>query len=354
MEDLMTRKQNEFSVPKRGSRITGTVTDVGNRMLLLDIGAKTEGMVINKEYEEARDFIRSLAVGDKIEVYVLTPENDRGQILLAVREAANQWQWQKLAEWMASGEVLETRGLDVNKGGLVVRVEKMPGITGFIPSSQLGGSLGQNLDDLINKVLKTKVIEVDRVNNRLIFSERHVSEAGQIEARREALTHLSVGMELSGVVTGLADFGAFVRVKTDDHEVEGLLHISEMSWEKIDDPSIVVKEGDTVKVKVIDVRPDTGKVGFSLKQLGDDPWQGIETRYPPGKKVMGKVQKVASFGAIVQLEPGVTGLLHISKIPTAKEPAAGDEIEVVVEDLDAEHRRLALGMAAEEIPLIYR
>lgn len=354
MEELMAQKKGELSVPKRGGRLSGIVTEITNRMVLVDIGAKTEGMIVDKEFEEARDFVKSLSVGDRVDVYILTPENDRGQILLSLREAAHQWQWKQLSEWMRVGEVVEVRGLDVNKGGLVARIDRMSGIQGFIPASQLGGTLAVNLDDLINKVFKAKIIEVDPKNNRLIFSEKYVSEAGEIEARKEALAHLSAGMKLKGTVVGLTDFGAFVRVNVEGKDVEGLVHISELSWEKIDQASLVVKEGDEVNVLVIDVHPETGKVGFSVKQLLSDPWSDIESRYPAGKKVAGTVIKVASFGAIVQLEPGVSGLLHISKIPTAKEPAVGETVEVVVEDLDPEHRKLALGMAMEEVPVIYR
>lgn len=353
MAELMARKQTEFAVPKRGAMVDGIVTEVTSRMVLIDIGAKTEGMVIEKEFDAVRDFAKSLKPGEKLNVFVLSPENDRGQILLALRNAASEWQWKQLADWMKDGKVIEVRGLEVNRGGLVARIDSMD-IHGFIPTSQLGGRLSSNLDDLINRVFSVKIIEVDQKNNRLIFSERYVSEQGEIEAKKKALSGISVGQKVKGKIVGLTDFGAFATAKINDQEVEGLIHISELSWDKIDDASSVVKEGDEVDMAVLDVNPHTGKVGFSVKQLLPDPWQGIEGRYPPGKKLSGVVAKIASFGAIVQLEPGVSGLLHISKIPTAKEPAVGDTLEVIVEDLDAEHHKLALGMAVEEIPTIYR
>lgn len=353
MDELMARKEGEFTVPKRGATIHGTVTDITNRMILVNIGAKTEGMVSDRNFDEARDFTKSLGVGDEVDAYVLTPENERGQILLSLRQAAQDWQWKKLAQWMKTGEVIEVRGLDVNKGGIIARIDSMD-IQGFVPTSQLGGTLVGRLDDLVNRVFSVRIIEVDRKNNRLIFSEKHVSEQGQIEARKEVLKGLTVGMKLRAKVVGLTDFGAFAKVNVDGKELEGLIHISELSWDKIDDPSLVVREGDEVEVLVVEIHPEVGKVGFSLKQLTDDPWKNIEERYPPGKKLSGVVMKIASFGAIVQLEPGVSGLLHISKIPTKKEPAVGDSIEVTVEDLDAEHRKLALGMVMDDTPIIYR
>lgn len=353
MEELMARKESKFFVPRRGEIIRGTVTDVTNRIVLLDIGAKTEGMVMDRDYDEARDYIKTLSAGDEVSAYVLTPENDRGQILLSLRGAANEWKWKKVLEWQRTGEVIPVRGLEVNKGGLVARIDQLD-LQGFIPASQLGGKLASTMDDLINRVLSARVIEVDRDNNRLIFSERSVSEAGEIEAQKEALKSVKPGQKIKGTIVGLADFGAFSRVKIGGHELEGLIHISELAWEKVDKASDVVSEGQEVEMVVVDVNPDAGKIGFSLKRLQTDPWEEIEERYPPGKKVTGKVVKVASFGIFAQLEPGVTGLLHISKVPTDKEPAVGDEIEVMVADLDASHRRLSLDLVLGEIPVMYR
>jgi small subunit ribosomal protein S1 len=352
MDELMSRKQDKISVPKRGSILKGIVTEVSGRMLTVDIGAKTEGIVIEKEFEDSRDYIKSLSLGSEVRVYVYSPENDRGQILLSVRSAAQDWQWKKLEDWMRIGKVIDVRGLEINKGGLVARIDSM-GFMGFVPTSQLSSKLAVNLENLVNRVFPSKIIEVDRQSNRLIFSEKAVSEAGEIEAKKEILKKLKVGEKIKGIVSGLTDFGAFIKVKVGDKEVEGLVHVSEIAWEKIDKPDKVLKQGQEVEVIVTDVSPDSGRVGFSIRNALADPWDEVETKFPPGKKLEGTVVKIASFGAIVQLEPGVSGLLHISKIPTGKEPKAGDKIEVVIEDLDRGHRKLALGMF-EETPMIYR
>ncbi|MBI5356403.1 S1 RNA-binding domain-containing protein [Candidatus Collierbacteria bacterium] len=352
MDELMSRKQDKISVPKRGSILKGIVTEISGRMLTVDIGAKTEGIVIEKEFEEARDYIKSLEIGNEIRVYVYSPENDRGQILLSVRSAAGDWQWKKLEEWMRTGKIIDVRGLEINKGGLVARIDSM-GFMGFVPTSQLSSKLAVNLENLVNRVFPSKIIEVDRKSNRLIFSEKAVSEAGEIEAKKEILKKLKVGERIKGIVSGLTDFGAFIKIKVGDKEVEGLVHVSEIAWEKIDKPDKVLKQGQEVEVIITDVSPDSGRIGFSIRNALADPWDEVETKFPPGKKLEGTVVKIASFGAIVQLEPGVSGLLHISKIPTGKEPKAGDKIEVVIEDLDRGHRKLALGMF-EETPMIYR
>lgn len=353
MDELMSRKAGELVVPKKGTMMKGVITDVTSRMVLIDIGAKTEGIVTEKEFDAVRDYTKSLKPGEEVLAYVLSPENDRGQILLALRNAAGEWQWEKLSEWMRKGEIIEIRGLEINKGGLVARIDSMD-IQGFVPTSQLSAALTGDLDALVNRVFKAKIIEVDRKNNRLIFSERYVSEQGEIAAKREVLSGVKIGMKVKGKIVGLTDFGAFVRVSINKHEIEGLIHVSELSWDKVAEASSAVKEGQEVTVAVIDVNPDLGKIGFSLKQLLPDPWNGIEGRYTPGKKINGTVLKVAAFGAIIQLEPGISGLLHISKIPTGKEPSVGDTMEVIVEDLDIEHRKLSLGVAMEDIPTIYR
>ena len=353
MEELMARKESKFFVPRRGEILKGTVTEVTSRLVLLDIGAKTEGLVVDREFDESRDFAKTLSVGDEINAYVLSPENDRGQILLSLRTAATDWMWQKISQWQRTGEVIEVRGLEVNRGGLVARIDSLD-LYGFIPTSQLSGPLAAKLDDLVNRMLKVKVIEVDRQNNRLIFSERHVSQAGEIAAQKEVLEKVKPGEKYQGIVVGVTDFGAFVKINIAGHDIEGLIHISELSWDKVPSAQDIVKEGQEVEVAVVDVHPDSGKVGFSLKRLAGYPWQGIEERYPAGKKMEGTIVKIASFGAIVQLEPGVSGLLHISKISAGKEPSVGDKLEVVIEDLDRDRRRLSLGLATEEIPTIYR
>jgi len=352
MDELMSRKQDKISVPKRGAVIQGVVTEITSRMLTVDIRAKTEGIVIEREFEEARDYIKTLNVGDQVRVYVYSPENDRGQILVSVRNSAQEWQWKKLEEWMKTGKVVDVRGLEINKGGLVARIDSM-GFMGFVPTSQLSSKLASNLENLVNRVFPSKIIEVDRQSNRLIFSEKAVSEAGEIEAKKEVLKKLNIGQRIKGAVSGLTDFGAFVKIKIGDKEVEGLVHVSEISWDKIDKPEKVLKLGQEVEVIITDISPDSGRVGFSIRNALADPWDEVETKFPPGMKLSGTVIKSAAFGAIIQLEPGVSGLLHISKIPAGKEPKAGDKIEVVIEDLDRAHRKLALGMF-EQTPVIYR
>lgn len=364
MEELLQLTGYELRGIKRGQLTQGTITDISRKMVLVDIGGKTEGLVVDKEYEAAREFIAELSVGDTITVYVLTPENDRGQILLSLKKAATDRTWEKFQEALKTGEVITVRGLETNRGGVIVRADSLQG---FVPSSQFGKLWLGKTEELIDRSFQVRVIEVDREKNRLIFSEKQVSEAEELKQRAEALKQIKAGEVYEGLVSGIMPFGVFVSVdipinkskKQDDTssvigKVEGLVHISEISWEKVDDPNQYFKIGQKVRVKVLGIEGESGKLNLSVKRLTSDPWEGIEKQYPSGSKIKGKVTRVAPFGAFVSLAPGIEGLLHISKIPAGKEPEAGQPIEVFVEQVDPEHRRMSLGMVLKEVPVGYK
>jgi len=358
MDELLAQTGYALKGLKKGQLVEGLVTDVTKRMILVDIGAKTEGVVLDKEFEFIKDMIRDLQVGDTIEAHVLSPENDRGQILLSMRQAAADKKWNLFDQLLKTGEPVEVRGLEVNRGGIIVRVQ---GVRGFVPSSQFGRQYLGRLDELQNKSFKVKVIEVDRDKNRLIFSEKEVSEKVALSQQVEALKQVKVGDELDGIVSGIMPFGVFVRVninikdkKTGELFLEGLVHISEISWEKVDNPGVHYKTGDKIKVKVIGVDKDSARLNLSVKQLLEDPWAKIEDKYPEGAKVKGKITRLAAFGAFVNFGPGVDGLIHISKIPAEKEFKAGQAIECFVESVDKEHRRMSLSLALLKKPVGYK
>jgi ribosomal protein S1 len=216
------------------------------------------------------------------------------------------------------------------------------------------------MEQLLNHAFKVKVIEVSKEKNRLIFSERHVSEAEAIARKSVALKHVKAGDEYEGVVSGIMPFGVFVGVEVpleetgDAGKIEGLVHISEIAWEKVNDPNDYFKLGDRVKVKVLGVDENVGKLNLSVKQLSADPWTLVETKYPLGAKVNGKVTRIAPFGVFVTLEPGVDGLIHISKVPASEEPKVGQGIDVFVESVNAEQRRMSLAMVLTEVPVGYK
>lgn len=356
MEELLESTGYQLKAPKPGQTIKGIVTDVSKRMVLIDIGAKTEGMVVDREFEAAKDYARDLHIGDEVTAYVVSPENERGQILLSLKRALVDRRWEQYAEYMETGEAVEVSGLEVNKGGMIVLTDT---IRGFVPSSQFGKEYLGRMDQLLGKKFRVKVIEVDKEKNRLIFSERHVSEAEAIAKKAEALKFVKADDTYDGVVSGIMPFGVFVGVevpigKKDSGKIEGLVHISEISWEKVNDPNDYFKLGDRVKVKVLGVDEGAGKLNLSVKQLSNDPWSTVETKYPVGAKIKGKVTRIAPFGVFVTMEPGIDGLIHISKIPVGNEPKVDQEVDIYVESVDAEHRRMSLGMVLTEVPVAYK
>ncbi|MBP9702516.1 S1 RNA-binding domain-containing protein [Candidatus Woesebacteria bacterium] len=351
MEDLLSSAGYTLSVPKKGETMTGLVTMVNRKMVLVDVGAKTEGVVADKEYEIAKEFIETIKPGDEIDVYVASDENERGQILLSLRRAMMGKLWDMLDDYLKNETEVQVKSVELNRGGMIV---KWQGLRGFIPSSQFGSAFAGNLQGLVGKAIAVKPIEVDREKNRLIFSEKHVSEAAVMAERETALKAVKVGDQLEGKVTGVLNFGAFVAIHVGSVTVEGLVHISEISWEKVDDIHKYLKVGDSAQVKVMGVEEGTGKLNLSIKQLKNDPWSTAGDKYPAGTTVKGKVSRSAPFGTFVNFEPGVDGLIHVSRMGSFPELTAGEEIEVLVENVDPANRRMSLGPVLTEVPVGYK
>lgn len=351
MEELLAKTGYRLSGLRRGELIEGRVTDIKKKMVLIDIGAKTEGMVVGRDFDEVKDYIRQLKVDDTVVVYVKQPENEHGQVILSLRKAANDWKWSYFAEKLSTGEAIEVKALEVNKGGMIAECR---GLQGFIPASQFAQKYQGHLEELVNKILKVKVIEIDRSSNRLIFSEKAVSEAKLIAKKKKLLAKIKIGDVFSGEVSGITPFGIFVEAGPEEGKIEGLVHISEISWEKVEDPSDYFKVGNKVKVKVIGIDKEMGRLNLSVKQTTPDPWEKAKERYKVGTKLKGKVASLAPFGAFVNFEPGVDGLLHISKIPVDFDIDVGEKVEVEVEDLDPENRRMSLSLVLKKKPVGYK
>lgn len=358
MDELLAQAEKKLKVPQKGSIIEGVITDITKKMVVVDIGGKTEGVVLEKEFELAKDFIEDLAVGDTVSVYIISSENDKGQTLLSLKKAAMDKKWDMFINALENNLNVNVKGVELNKGGMIVVCY---GIRGFVPSSQFGKIHLGKLHELINKKFDVKVIEVDREKNRLIFSERHVSEQNIIEQRDAALNTIKVDDALEGVVSGIMPFGLFITVEVNvDGEkrgqVEGLVHISEMSWMKVEDPNKLFKTGDKVNVKVLGIDQAAGKLNLSIKQLTDDPWNTISDseRYPVGSTVTGKVSRIESFGVFVNFEAGVDGLIHISKVVSLDEYKIGDKVTVNVESIEPDKRRMSLSPVLTTVPMGYK
>ncbi len=357
MADLMAEFEEKIVVPQRYQTVKGVVTKKTDSALYLNINAKAEGVVSDREFVLAKDFIDTLEVGDEVEATVLDDSSLQSRIPLSLRQSSINSKWEFFKKAMEDKTELEALGLEVNKGGLIVSVE---GVRGFVPSSQFGKEWVGKFDNLKGKKFKVRVIEVDADKNRLIFSERHVSEAKELALKDQALEKVKPGDVYEGVVSGVMHFGLFVTVEVpinkdgDLGHIEGLVHISEISWEKVTHPKDYHKVGDRIQVKVLDIDANTGKLNLSIKQLKDDPWLTIEERYQVGDTISGVVSRVENFGVFVNIEPGVDGLMHASKLNPSQTFKKSDKISVVIESISAKERRMSLSPVLTERPVEYR
>ncbi|EKD53045.1 MAG: 30S ribosomal protein S1 [uncultured bacterium] len=357
MDKLMEGAGSFSGALKRNQKVEGTVTAISKKMVLIDIGAKTEGVVSGEDLAEAYDVLKELKVGEMVSAYVKFPENDQGQIILTLKQAADENRWYKFKKVMDEEKEVDVTGLEVNKGGMVVKIGD---IRGFVPTSQFGERFLGNMESLLNKNFKVRVIEVDKDQNRLIFSEKLVSDSEALAKKGEALELVNVGDKFEGTVSGIMPFGVFVTVNVpmkgteEVAKVEGLIHISEISWEKVEDPNVMFKVGQEVHVQVIGIDKAVGKLNLSIKQMTGDPWSAIETNFAIGTKHSGKVVRIAPYGIFVNFDKGVDGLIHVSKKPADKEFKIGDKVEVFVENLDVKARRMSLGVVLTEVPVAYK
>lgn len=344
MEDLLKLEGKETLGLKKGQEIKGKITVIKNKAIFIDIGGKTEAMVAGKEFEFVKDYVNDLKPGDEIEVQVKQPENDKGQILVSIRGAASGYGWNYFSEKEKSEGEVTVFGKELNRGGIVVIAPF--GFFGFIPGSQIGAKYDGEPDKMIGKKIKARVLEVDQAKNRLVFSERLVSEPNKVGEEVDAMEALKLDEIFEAEVVRVEPFGVFVKIVLEKGSLklnlEGLVHISEISWEKVEDVTKLFKAKDKIKVKLIN--KTDGRLQFSVKRLSEDPWAKIEDKYPKDKEVEGVVVKQAAYGALVRLEVGVEGLIHISKLAGNTSIKDGDTVQVYIESIDVPKRKISLGL----------
>jgi len=344
MEDLLKLEGKESLGLKKGQEIKGKITVIKNKAIFIDIGGKTEAMVAGKEFEFVKDYVNDLKPGDEIEVQVKQPENDKGQILVSIRGAASGYGWNYFSEKEKSEGEVTVFGKELNRGGIVVIAPF--GFFGFIPGSQIGAKYDGEPDKMIGKKIKARVLEVDQAKNRLVFSERLVSEPNKVGEEVDAMEALKLDEIFEAEVVRVEPFGVFVKIVLEKEtlrlNLEGLVHISEISWEKVEDVTKLFKAKDKIKVKLIN--KTDGRLQFSVKRLSEDPWAKIEDKYPKDKEVEGVVVKQAAYGALVRLEVGVEGLIHISKLAGNTSIKDGDTVQVYIESIDVPKRKISLGL----------
>jgi small subunit ribosomal protein S1 len=346
MDDLLASHEESVKQITAGEMVTGTVLSLRKHEVLIDLGAQGVGYVPRREV----GFSRNLKEGDEVTASVVDAELDNGYSLLSLRKAAKDRGWEEVAARMEAGEIIEVSPYDANRGGLLVEFE---GVRGFLPVSQLSAEhyprvgssdkdeILQRLNALVGQTLKVRILDSDRKANKLIFSEKEAVKEGLAERFEK----LKVGDKVTGVVTGVVDFGVFVNVEG----IEGLVHISEISWERVNNPSDYVKVGQTIEAKIISI--DKDRLSLSIKQLTKDPWLDEVEQFKSGDKVEGTVTRITPFGAFVQISPAVEALVHISELGDGNDVdpekvfTLNERKSFTVLDIDKDNRKISLSLA---------
>jgi small subunit ribosomal protein S1 len=348
MNQLIDGTITEFD---EGDLVTGTVVKIEHDEVLLDIGFKSEGVIPARELSIRKDLDPSeiVSVEDRIEALVLQKEDKDGRLILSKKRAEYERAWIDIENKFNTGENVVGEVIEIVKGGLILDI----GLRGFLPASLVDLRRVKDLDSFMGEQIEARVIEMDRNRNNVVLSRRVVLEEGRKNERSEILEKLAKGMRLKGSVSSIVDFGAFV----DLGGIDGLVHISELSWNHVTHPSEVVKVGDEVEVEILEVELDRERISLGLKQTTEDPWRQQVKNYPVGSIIEGTVTKLVSFGSFVELGEGIEGLVHISEMATRhiESPSqvvhVGDAVHVKVMEIDPERRRISLSMksAAETL-----
>jgi len=326
-----------------GSIVKGRILEIKPQVVLVDIGYKSEGAIPSNEFED-----EDIQVGDEIEVLLEKLENDEGMVVLSKEKAAYKQNWEKIATVFRDGGLVKGKVKSVVKGGLMVNV----GVEAFLPGSQIDIIPPKDLNEYVGKVFEFKIVKINDDRKNIVLSRREVIEAERAEQRQKFLDSVTPGDKVIGVVKNITDFGVFV----DLNGMDGLLHITDMSWGRLNHPTELVGIGQRLEVQILEVNREKERVSLGLKQLQNNPWENIEGRYPVGQNVRGKVTKLVAYGAFCEVEDGVEGLIHVSELSWTKRIArpsdvlsVGQEISAIVLGINKEERKISLGVRQLEI-----
>ncbi|HEX7496439.1 MAG TPA: 30S ribosomal protein S1, partial [Candidatus Limnocylindrales bacterium] len=364
MEELLAEQDADIKSFKHGDVVEGTVVRIDRDEILVDIGAKSEGVVSNRElYGRHAESAPALTVGDVVLVYVLQPESQEGHVVLSLRRAGLERKWRSMQEQFEAGAIIDAPVIDHNKGGLIVDC----GIRGFVPISQIvdfprrpqndqprdaAQEIAEKLQPYVGRKLRLKILEVNRKANRLILSEKVALYEERREKRDELFSSLQVGQKVSGTVRSIAPFGVFI----DLGGIDGLVHKSELSWNKVNNPESGYKVGDQVEAEVIDINHERGRISLSIRKLQPDPWHSTVADFKVGDVIDGTVTKLVNFGAFVRVRDGLEGLIHISELSHQRVAHPGDVVhegqtlKLKIISLDSERHRLGLSLKQAEEP----
>ncbi|MBC8336827.1 MAG: S1 RNA-binding domain-containing protein [Anaerolineales bacterium] len=353
MAELLDAEEYKVDLPQRGEIRTGIIASIGPSQILVSIGAKSEGVIAGRALDEiSPEVLKTFEAGQEIKAYVLNPEDKYGNVILSYTRAIEVRAWSLVDEMLKEEESYEGKVCGYNKGGLLVDVE---GLRGFVPASQVsavrrslavGATPEQRWAKMHGEPIVIRVIEVDRERRRLILSERAASNESRQSIKERVIEGLEIGESYTGRVTSLANFGAFVNVNGAD----GLVHLSEISWERVKHPSEVLEIGQEVTVKVISIDEEKKRIGLSLRQLQDDPWKSRIDNFQVGELIEGTITRLTKFGAFAQLEGDIEGLIHVSEISDQRiehpkeELNEGDVVILRIIRIEADRRRIGLSM----------
>ncbi len=317
MESLLESESLSVELPQVGEIRKGMIASIGASQILISVGAKSEGVVAGRELEQLTAEERAeLKVGQEVNVFVLNPEDQNGNVVLSFKRAQEEMSWENVEKMITDETVIDTKIIGFNKGGLIVAVGNL---RGFVPSSQIsasrraqssGDTPEQRWQKMVGQAISVKIIEVDRERRRLILSERSTNTETRSSMKDRVISELEEGKIYTGKVTSLADFGAFVNINGAD----GLVHLSELSWDRFQHPKELLEVGQEVKVKVINVDREKKRIGLSMRALQDDPWKNRVEKFSVGQLVEGQITRLTKFGAFARLEGDIEGLIHISEL----------------------------------------
>jgi small subunit ribosomal protein S1 len=335
LNDLIDSKFREF---REGSIVKGTILEIRPQVVLVDIGYKSEGAIPSNEFED-----EEIEIGDEIEVLLEKLENDEGMVVLSKEKAAHKQNWEKIVKVFQDGGLVRGKVKSVVKGGLTVNV----GVEAFLPGSQVDIIPPKDLNEYVGNVYEFKIVKVNDERKNIVLSRREVIEAERSEQRQTFLQSVKIGDKVTGAIKNITDFGAFV----DLAGMDGLLHITDMSWGRINHPSELLHIGQSVDVVILDVDREKERVSLGLKQTSENPWEDIERKYPIGHNVKGRVTKLLPYGAFIEIEKGVEGLVHVSELSWVKRITRpsdvleiGQEIKAVVLGISIEEQKISLGV----------
>jgi len=334
-----TGKEGSISLMNAGEILKGKVVEITKDYVIVDVGLKSEGLVPISEFREPKD----LSLEEEIEVLLDKPEGDDGQIVLSKEKARRQRQWEHIINNCKEGSIVQGQIIRKVKGGLMVDI----GMEAFLPGSQIDNKRIKNLDEFIGKHFDFKILKINIERKNIVVSRREILEEERISKKAELLDNIQIGDLRKGIVKNITDFGVFL----DLDGIDGLLHITDMTWKRIKHPSEMIDLGDELEVMILGIDKDKGRVALGLKQKEENPWIEVEKRFPPSTKVKGKIVNLVSYGAFIEIEDGIEGLIHVSEMSWTKnilDPSEmvniGDEVEAIVLAVQKEDGKISLGM----------